>query len=691
MKNNWNKILNELSYRVSSGIPDLTKEQHLMKLWDILKEEKWPINARVELLKNLEEAVGKVYVQKGPGPEGAKMQVGPKGGRFYMGDKKTGKPEEKPKKKKSSKKKSSKEKQSGGKVQKVTNDFNTRVDKNKFLNEEQKKLAKEANEKSAIVLDESRPLEERRAAAKWLIENMKLTTNAKTSKNKRKAYFNVFGGERKVISGKQGTNNSELLVATIEEIIGEPLPAIDFKSVKQKITNAAKPDLGSENVVKHPFKNKYLQDLHKKDPLNKIRENNTGIFAVLDDDGEPKLPSSKHSKEYLRQSFDNPSLKKTIKAVDEEIKKGNIDPGVGKALKAHQAELERIYDEMEIPSEEAAQAILASYNKLMVDMNNADSDMVGAIMKQQAEMALYQSELARGEEVYLPSSGTFPVGDKIKNGGDELESVALISCKYDKQGRIHGCPANSKTICEIHQDESKRNNQGQYIGEKGYTMLINDDLVIGKDRNETAQKTENFITDTLDEVDLGDVFSSDDKKKIASISADYATELQKIQKELDAMNLSPDEYYKLQAQRMEALDKKYGKLMSEAVSDDQLAALIGKNNVKNLRRGNPKLINPAEMLSAIEISNNIRTNETLESTEHNKQYFDKDGNPIFKTEKGTRNPDDWSITFRSKRTAGRSGGGCQLSFTGDGERPDTIITNDGTIENIQTGEEEFES
>jgi hypothetical protein len=222
-------------------------------------------------------------------------------------------------------------------------------------------------------------------------------------------------------------------------------------------------------------------------------------------------------------------------------------------------------------------------------------------------------------------------------------------------------------------------------------MLINDDLVIGKDRNETAQKTENFITDTLDEVDLGDVFSSDDKKKIASISADYATELQKIQKELDAMNLSPDEYYKLQAQRMEALDKKYGKLMSEAVSDDQLAALIGKNNVKNLRRGNPKLINPAEMLSAIEISNNIRTNETLESTEHNKQYFDKDGNPVFKTEKGTRNPDDWSITFRSKRTAGRSGGGCQLSFTGDGERPDTIITNDGTIENIQTGEEEFES
>ena len=53
MMNNFNKILNELSYRVSSGIPDLTNEQHLMKLWDILKEHNWSIDARVELLRNL--------------------------------------------------------------------------------------------------------------------------------------------------------------------------------------------------------------------------------------------------------------------------------------------------------------------------------------------------------------------------------------------------------------------------------------------------------------------------------------------------------------------------------------------------------------------------------------------------------------------------------------------------------------
>ena len=86
MKNNWNKILNELSYRVSSGIPDLTNEQHLMKLWEILKEHNWSLDARIELLKSLDEAVKPRYYQSDKGqsaPKGAKTGVGPKGGTYY--------------------------------------------------------------------------------------------------------------------------------------------------------------------------------------------------------------------------------------------------------------------------------------------------------------------------------------------------------------------------------------------------------------------------------------------------------------------------------------------------------------------------------------------------------------------------------------------------------------------------------
>ena len=55
MKPNWDKILTELSVKVRDGIPDLTNEQHLIKLWDILKEHNWSVEARVELLNNLTE------------------------------------------------------------------------------------------------------------------------------------------------------------------------------------------------------------------------------------------------------------------------------------------------------------------------------------------------------------------------------------------------------------------------------------------------------------------------------------------------------------------------------------------------------------------------------------------------------------------------------------------------------------
>jgi hypothetical protein len=64
------KILNELSYRVHEGSPDFENEQHLIKLYDVLKEFKWPADARIELIKTLTEAkfdsggFGEVYGDK---------------------------------------------------------------------------------------------------------------------------------------------------------------------------------------------------------------------------------------------------------------------------------------------------------------------------------------------------------------------------------------------------------------------------------------------------------------------------------------------------------------------------------------------------------------------------------------------------------------------------------------------------
>ena len=49
------KILSELSFRVSDGMPDLTNEQHLIKLFDVLKDFGWPVKERVEFLQSINE------------------------------------------------------------------------------------------------------------------------------------------------------------------------------------------------------------------------------------------------------------------------------------------------------------------------------------------------------------------------------------------------------------------------------------------------------------------------------------------------------------------------------------------------------------------------------------------------------------------------------------------------------------
>ena len=92
--------------------------------------------------------------------------------------------------------------------------------------------------------------------------------------------------------------------------------------------------------------------------------------------------------------------------------------------------------------------------------------------------------------------------------------------------------------------------------------------------------------------------------------------------------------------------------MGKVVTKEHAAALIGENNASNLvQTGGVKV---EALMSAIEIANNIRTNNSLLELEHNKQYYDENGKPKFVTDVGTKDPNDYSITFRTKRTAGRT-------------------------------------
>lgn len=573
--------------------------------------------------------------------------------------------------------------------QKIIDDFQERSEEERnSLSDEQNEVMDEAFNQIEVIYDDDASDEEKKVAAQWLIDNVGLTTNS----NKKKAYFNKMGGRRKLISGKNGTTKAKDLIERVEALTGEKLGTFNARSVKQGFTTSAKPDLGKENIVK-PSQDERVEKYFNGHPiLKRISKGLHGIYAVKDENGKAKMPSSQYAREYLEQSLNNPALQNVIAYAKQMKEEGKVDPGVVTSLEDHQARMRDVLKDHKIPSKEAVKAIADSYNKLMVDLHKADPEVANAILKQVAENNLYEQELAAGVEVYLPSAGNFPAGDKIKGG--TLERVTLVSCKWGKEGRIYGCPANSKTICELHQDPKKQNNQGQYEGEPGHTLLVNDDLIRvndkkGKiDKKKTRKKTEEFITTTLDDADLGDTFSSKEKKKIATITTDWMEEVEGIRAELEAKGLKPtsDEYWRQFAEARKAIEGKYKEAMGQVITKEHVAKLLGENNVDNVI-GADGSVKPSVVLSMIEIANNIRTNDSLLDLEHNKQFYDENDDPQFVTSKGTQNPNDYSITFRVNRTAGRSGGGCQLSFTGDGTPPPVDLAADGVAVDHETGQE----
>jgi len=560
--------------------------------------------------------------------------------------------------------------------QKTINDFETRIKKQSDqLSGSKKEIVNESLDKIKTIYDDDASEDKKKEAAQWLVDNAGFATN----ENRKKAYLNKLGGDRKILSGEAGTKKSEDLVKKVSSLV--ELKTFNASGIKVGFSAAAKPDLGKENEVKPSQDDGVASYFSSHKVLQKIRPNLHGLFGVKGEDGKVKMPSSEHSKDYLAQSINNPALENTIDYAKEQIKNGAIDEGVLSSLEDHQKRMQGVLNNYDIPSEDAKQAIADSYNDLMVGLHKADDGIASSIMKQLAENNLYEQELANGEEVYLPSAGNFPAGDKIKGGA--LEKVSLISCKFGKAGRVYGCPANSKTICELHQDESKQNNQGQYLGEDGYTLLINDDLIRGENKSATVSKTENFIKDTLNGVNLGNTFTDEETSKISIIVADYMEKIDRINEEVkDETPVSRK--WKLFGNKLKDIEKEYKEKLGGVITEEHASALIGKNNAKNLvQQGGVKV---EALMSAIEIANNIRTNESLNDLEHNKQFYDENDEPKFVTSKGTQNPDDYSITFRTKRTAGRTGGGCQLSFTGDGEPAPLQLTNDGQTVDTETGE-----
>ena len=737
----FNKLLRELSYRSTEGYPILAKKEHQDLISDILSE--WGLGSmESELIQNLTEGGeedskyvhtgGGTYVKAGDeGKEGTQKFKKDDNGKYspisddeYEKQKNkageeggaTNNPNAEPKEKggeegqavgseqppaepekgtslqtPESQERFKKEQEAAEKAtresnrkyskkdQSAINDFQTRIGENtQFLSAEQQELVNEALSRIENLYDENSSEELKKESAQWLVDNMKFSTND----NGKKAYFNVLGGNRKIISGKAGTASAAELVNRVKQHV--EVREHNQKAIKDKLSSAAKPDLGKENEAS-PKKHKQVQEFFQSNPiLSRVNESLWGFFAVMDENGNPKMPSNKHTKEYLEQSFNNPALDRTIGVATEMAKNGEIDEKFVSALQNHKDRLQSLLDKYESPSEELATAIDESYNQMMVDLHEADADAASAVMKQLAENRLYETLLARGEEVYLPSKGNFPAGDVIMKDGSGM--VSLISVKFGKSGRTYGCPANAKAIQSVHPDPNKREMTGQYLGEKGHLLVLNDELYRGDTKEETIAKTKKFITNSLGEIGLTGVFDEEELNEFATIIAEYTEEIEKIKQEMASTSFpSKDKYWEAFGKRLAGLDKEFAARMGKVMTEEKIEKLIGKNNVGNAR--NKKGEVPVEVaLCMINDANSIRTSDGF-GLSHNKQYYDSNGEPQFVTVKGNNDPNAYSITYRTRRTAGRAGGGPQYSFSDDGNVPDTMVDSENTAYDTESGDD----
>ena len=124
-----------------------------------------------------------------------------------------------------------------------------------------------------------------------------------------------------------------------------------------------------------------------------------------------------------------------------------LNPKVRQSVKDHRQRMKDLTEgkvigsdgkPIKVPSKEAADYVQKSWSTMALGFHEGSPGMADAMMKNLAEMAEYQRELAQGDEVYLPSSGVFPSGDKLlvtRDGEGKAVNISSVSIKYGKKGK----------------------------------------------------------------------------------------------------------------------------------------------------------------------------------------------------------------------------------------------------------------
>lgn len=665
-------IANELAYRV--GKPDLTKKEHLNVLIEILKEEGWSNSAITYFVRNIiiiaeatpisepKDNKVKIYIQPGEKPpKGRKLKKGPRGGIYFLGT---------PQEKQTSDNKSNKKKIQAplDKKTKVATKKNVvPVKSKKKVVPQTVKTPLDMTTKSVQYLDKLTPEFLKQKLKNYSPENIakvndltsslkKLMSSNDDEKNqnlvndimnthklwvnkdpnlymKNKLYVGSLPTtDRKIL----GISNSPILNTISKKLIkygANLVPQKDpLKDLKNKFQSSSKPtftdihDASKDENVKSIFSDKMFSGIDSK---------YYSVFGPKDKGGSLLWPPNKHSKEYLRFSIENNNaLNLTIEAAKEAVKEKKITQKFSNALIEHKNRMTDILNKVKIPSDEARQAIKDSYGKLTHALYEEDSELASSIMKNFAENALYESEIAGGENVLLPANGSFPSADKIKinlEGNSKVERVSGISVKWGKSGLIYGMPAETKQYQKFHPDPDKRDILDNRVGQTGYELGIKNDWV--KNKKKFLELYGNSGLDLFFPKNVGTQLYDAANKMLNHV------ETLKLQSNYDKIKKPAKDKIMLIKDKIQKVNTQLASDILQDINLDALSQKIGKDNANLFSKG------IMEMVNIIAFANILRTSNGLDSIEHNHQSYEN-GKLEFHTEAGSSDIGQWNLNFR---------------------------------------------
>jgi len=508
------------------------------------------------------------------------------------------------------------------------------------------KSLKPAEKKQAMVFftdlkafyNPNTPPAKRKQLALNLIDKFQLSTSA----NRKKVYLGIFGDNQQARKMLGEGGFAERLLHDLEKATGKTLGgAKGGSNASEVLAAAAKPDLTDKSSA---TTDSTVADIFATEPLSFLESKFHTLHGPLGPNGKLVGTSGgKNSKLYFQHSVSrNTSLDHTIKALKE--LEPAISPKVRTSLQHHKKTMQEVAQNYTIPSPEAEKAVGESYAKLFQSIaEHCDNKIAGSLLKQFAEMSLYDTETAAGVECYLPAAGNFPSGDKIKitRQGTKIEKVASVSVKYGLVGGEFGSfgfPGETAQYQKYHPNPDYRNRNNSHPAEQGYSLGVRDDLIDEKTSFDKMFKQSGFAAAISNSDDLYKIMT-DCKRKIELLRA----------------KIKPKSFIDMLAHLgpIRKLNESYAKALLKCIDVAKLEELVGFDNAGMILSG------PMQAATAMSFAATLNTSAGLTSIEHNHQTIGKDGSYHSATDTGSPDLKLWRLSFRG---FDRRGGGLIASY-----------------------------